>query len=74
MPYQRRRIDLHRLPTWLQYGMALLTVAVVGGLALASSGEDEGPAWLTDTAPPILGVLAIVVALGMLVARLRRRR
>ncbi len=70
----RRRVDLHTLPTWLQYGIALVTVAVVGALALASAGDDEGPSWLTDTAPPILGVLAIVVFLGMIVARARRRR
>lgn len=69
-----RRVDLHRLPMWLQYALALLTVVVVGGLALASADGDEGPSWLTDTAPPILGVLAIAVAVGMLLARLLRGR
>ncbi len=70
-PY--RRVDLHKLPVWIQYVIALVTVAVVVGLALAFSGEDETPSWLTDTLPPILGALAIVVGAGLLISRARRR-
>jgi hypothetical protein len=71
-PY--RRVDLHKLPVWIQYVIALVTVAVVVGLALAfSGGEDETPSWLTDTLPPVLGALAIVVGAGLLISRARRR-
>ena len=71
-PY--RRVDLHKLPVWIQYVIALVTVAVVVGLALAfSGGEHETPSWLTDTLPPILGALAIVVGAGLLISRARRR-
>jgi peptidoglycan/LPS O-acetylase OafA/YrhL len=70
----RRHVNLHRLPAWMQYGIAVVVVVIVCGLALAFSSDDGAPSWLTETAPPVLGILAIVIALGLLAGRLRRQR
>jgi len=69
-----RHVDLRRLPAALQYAIALAVVGVVAGVALLTSDGDDGPSWLTGTLPPILGLLAILVAAVVIVAQLRRPR
>lgn len=69
-----RRVDLHKLPVALQYVIALATVAVVVALVFAFGDRDPGPSWLTDTLPPILGAVGLVIVAVYVIMRARRRR
>ena len=71
-PAPRRRVDLHKLPVWLQYAIALLTAAVLAVVALAAAGGDDGPEWIGSIAAPALGVVALLVAAGLVITRRRR--
>lgn len=61
-------IDLRRLPTWLQYLIALSVVALVGGAAWLAGRDRPVPFWITHYLVPALGVIYLV----LLVARLAR--
>ena len=57
----------------VQYLIALVVVAAIVAIVLSTSRGDEAPDW-GDTLGPVLGVLAILVAIWLLAGRLRRRR
>jgi len=67
------RIDLRRLPAWLQYTIALAVVAVVAGLAWLVGRDDPLPDWMTGALIPALGWLYIVLFIIAIVIRLTRK-
>ena len=68
------RVDLNRLPAWLQYLIALSVVAVVVGAAWAVGRDDPVPGWITHYLIPALGWLYIVLVVYVLLFRLLRQR
>jgi peptidoglycan/LPS O-acetylase OafA/YrhL len=70
----RRRVDLGRLPRWLQYLIALAVVAVVVTAAWRSGGRTPPPAWAEGPMVTALGVLFLVLLTIGLGSRLLRRR
>lgn len=70
----RRRVDLGRLPRWLQYLIALAVVAVVVTAAWRSGGNRPPPAWAEGPVVTALGVLFLALLAIGLGSRLLRRR
>jgi hypothetical protein len=66
-PQGRKQVDLFALPLWAQRGIALVTVAVVVGLALVFADPGSGPA------VPIAAVVAAVIAFALLAWRAQQR-
>lgn len=63
----RKRVDLSLLPPWARLLVALSTVALVTGLALAFSGPDTGPT------VPTAAIAAAVLAFAIVAWRAQRR-
>jgi hypothetical protein len=70
-------IDLHRLPEWLQYAIALPVVAAVVTLVWLTRDQHPTPAWMTDYVLPAVtwgGGAALLCYLAYRAARRFRRR
>ncbi len=73
----RKKIDLHRLPLWLQYLIAILVAGTMFGLVYALKGSEPASPWiityLTDRSGVTALGLVILFSLIWLVHRLTRR-
>jgi len=69
----RRRVDLRTLPPWAQYGIALIVVAVVGGLAYLAGRGRPTPSWFTGLFP-VLGWIGVAALLYLVVWQILKRR
>jgi len=67
------KINLFRLPRWQQYGIALLVVGMVAGLALLTNQGKPPPAWIKHRLIPILGWVYLALV-GIVVVRAILRR
>ncbi|MGC1375908.1 MAG: hypothetical protein WA821_06795 [Anaerolineales bacterium] len=47
----RKKIDLHKLPVWLQYTIAIVTAAVVMFIAWNVGQSQPAPAWIAALIP-----------------------
>jgi len=47
----RIKIDLHKLPVWLQYTIAIVVAAVVMLIAWIVAQSQPGPAWIAALIP-----------------------
>ena len=69
------QVDLRRLPSWLQWALALAIVAAVVTLAWFVGGDQPVPAWASDQLVPALGVAWLVLlAIGLVSRFVTRRR
>jgi hypothetical protein len=64
----RKRVDLHRLPIWLQYTIALATAALVILAALTVGRNHPGPAWITDYLIPIWRWVGVAVLFSLILS------
>jgi len=58
---ERRRIDLKRLPRWLQYVIALTVTAVVVALAWHVGKDRPVPHWIQAYLVPALGWVGLIL-------------
>lgn len=72
----RKHVDLHVLPTWLQYLIALTIVAIVVIAAWLVSHGAPTPAsnWIAHTLAPILGWLFIILVVFLIINRTMKSR
>lgn len=73
---RRAHVDLHRLPLWLQYVIAIAVAAAVMWLAWTLRATSPGPAWIREFLVPAWVTIGLLVLAGLavrwLVRRLRR--
>lgn len=74
---QEKRIDLRRLPTWLQYFVSIGVVVFVVLLAWRVGKDDPIPSWVSEWFVPALAWvllgLVIVAVIGSLAERKRKK-
>jgi len=66
-------VDLRTLPPWAQYGIALIVVAVVGGLAYLAGRGRPTPSWFTGLFP-VLGWIGVAALVYLVVWQILKRR
>jgi hypothetical protein len=71
---ERERIDLRRLPVWLQYLIALTVVAVVSIAAWLVGRNRPIPNWITHYLIPILGWSYIVLFTFVMINRFTKKK
>lgn len=70
----RIRVDLKRLPRWVQYLIALAVTAFVVILAWHVGKDRPTPHWITAYLVPALGWIGLVLLVTGGIARLLERR
>jgi uncharacterized membrane protein len=70
----RKRIDLKKLPVWMQYLISLTVVAVIVAAAWLVGRDQPVPAWIMNVLIPVLGVLYLILLTIVIVRRLRRKK
>jgi hypothetical protein len=75
---EESRIDLRRLPTWLQYVISIGVVVLVSLLAWHFGKDDPIPAWVSEQLIPVLAWvwigLVVVALIGAWSKRKRRKQ
>lgn len=74
---RRPRVDLRRLPSWLQYFIALATIASIAVVAWLAGRDEPIPLWVSEWLVPnlawiLLGLIIVAVA-GTVIERKRRK-
>lgn len=71
-------VDLHRLPSWLQYLISLATIASIAVLAWLAGRDEPIPRWVGEWLVPnliwVFAGLVIIAVAGTVVERKRRKR
>lgn len=67
------KIDLRRLPSWLQYLISLSVVALVVGAAWFVGRDEPIPRWISHFLIPGLGVLYIILVVAALAGGRRKK-
>jgi len=70
----RKRVDLKRLPRWLQYAIALAVTAVVVALAWQTGKDRPVPGWIQDYLVPALGWIGLILLATGVLARIVARK
>ena len=70
---ERKRMDLDRLPTWLQYIVALAVTAVVVIAAWLVGRDNPVPAWIDNYLIPGLGWVGLCLIVVIVVSEIKKR-
>ena len=70
----RNKLDLNRLPRWLQYLIAVVLVVVVGGAGWYVGRDRPTPYWIQHYLIPGLGWLGLLLIVLAVADWIRRRR
>lgn len=65
----RKKIDLTRLPMWLQYLISLSVVAIVAMFAYLISKDKPIPTWIEVYLIPILSWIFIILFVSITVSK-----
>jgi hypothetical protein len=70
-----KKIDIRVLPVWLQYVVALMIVAIIGGMAWLVGRDQLVPDWMQHRLIPALGwIYLILLAVALIRWIINKRR
>lgn len=67
------KVNLHALPAWLKYAVALVVIALVVGAAWLVGGDRPTPGWITNRLIPVLGWVYLALCVYLIVYYVARR-